>query len=113
MARDDYFVIAYKILSYLYTCLKDGEDPDKSIIAYDSDYININEKYWEYIIRHLYEDGYIEGVALIRMAGRPYAGVKLNHIMITPKGIEFLENNSTMSKARTFLKEIKEIVPGL
>jgi hypothetical protein len=113
LAKNDYFVIAYKILSYLYTCLKEGEDPDRDFIRYDSDYINISEKYWEYITHHLYEDGFIEGVALIHIAGQPYAGVKTNHIMITPLGIEYLESNSAINKAKAFLKEIKEIVPGM
>lgn len=29
MAKDDYFVIVYKILSYLYVQLKSGEDVDE------------------------------------------------------------------------------------
>ena len=29
MAKDDYHVIAYKILAYLYTCLKEGRNPEK------------------------------------------------------------------------------------
>lgn len=27
MAKDDYFVVVYKILKYLYECLKKGEKP--------------------------------------------------------------------------------------
>lgn len=32
MARDDYHVIVYYLLSYLYDCLKKGRPVDKSII---------------------------------------------------------------------------------
>ncbi|MCC8192152.1 MAG: YjcQ family protein [Ruminococcus sp.] len=39
--------------------------------------------------------------------------VKLDNIAITPSGIEFLQNNSTMAKAKNFLKTLKEIIPGL
>ena len=28
MAKDDYFVLVYKILAYLYTVLKEGRSPD-------------------------------------------------------------------------------------
>lgn len=28
MAKNDYFVIAYRILTYLYECFKSGEKPD-------------------------------------------------------------------------------------
>ncbi len=33
--------------------------------------------------------------------------------MITPAGIEFLNDNSTIEKAKQFLKDIKAIVPGM
>ena len=114
MARDDYFVIAYRILAYLYACLKSGELPDISYISADSDAINISPNYWEYIIRHLYEDGYIEGISLVTVAGRSAPGIKINmDFMITPSGIDFLQNNSAMSRARDFLKTLKETIPGL
>ena len=28
MAKNDYFVVAYRILTYLYECFKAGEKPD-------------------------------------------------------------------------------------
>lgn len=113
MAEDDYYVVAYRILAYLYVCLKEGKQPDISYIAPDSRTLNIHESYWEYIIRHLYQDGYLEGVSLIPVTGRLTSAVKLNGIMITPNGIDFLENHSAMSKARHFLKTLKETIPGL
>ena len=62
MAKDDYFVIVYKILSYLYKCLKDGERVEERLINYDSPFIKVNEKYWSYIMWHMQEDDLIEGV---------------------------------------------------
>lgn len=35
MYRDDYFVLAYKLLAYLYTQLKAGEDVDPAMLAAD------------------------------------------------------------------------------
>ena len=59
MAKDDYFVIVYKILSYLYVKLKSGEDTNPNMITHDSQLLQINRKYWDYIMRNLIEDGYI------------------------------------------------------
>lgn len=36
MAKDDYFVLVYKILAYLYTVLKEGRYPDAKMLQYDS-----------------------------------------------------------------------------
>lgn len=114
MAKDDYYVIAYRILAYLYACLKAGEEADISYIAAQSDAINISQNYWEYIIRHLYEDGYIEGITLLPVTGRETKAVRVNqNVMITPRGIDFFQNNSAMSKAKEFLKTLKETIPGL
>lgn len=114
MAKDDYFVIAYRILAYLYACLKAGEPVDIKYLKYGTDDFPVNSAYWEYILRHLYDDGYIEGVALVPITGRQTKGVKLTPaVSITPAGIEYLHENSTIQKAKAFLKDIKEIIPGL
>ena len=112
MAKDDYFVLAYRILAYLYACLKNGEQPDMNYISASE--LGINPNYWEYIMRHLYQDEFIEGLHVLNVACRATPQIKLTQaIMITPLGIEFLENNSTMAKAKIFLKTLKETIPGL
>lgn len=114
MARDDYFVIVYRILAYLYVCLKEGKEPDIAYISSDSPALKINQNYWEYIFRHLLADGYLEGVALVPVVGRTVPEIKVgSNVTITPKGIEFLQNNSTMSRAKDFLKTLKETIPGI
>lgn len=111
MARDDYHVIAYKILVYLYECLKRGEKPKQvyySDIAYD-----INRAYWENIMRCLSQEGLIEGLIIGNVVGCSEPMISTRNIMITPKGIEYLEENSTIAKAAEFLKMLKETIPGL
>ena len=93
MAKDDYHVIAYRILAYLYECLKEGNYPDIKYISHDSEAVNINLNYWEYIIRHLYADGYIEGVFLGNVVGRKTPMIKFEDLAITPLGIEYLQDN--------------------
>lgn len=55
MSRDDYFVIVYQVLKYLYDCLKKGERPDKDLL--NEDEYSIPKQYWEYILISLLNDG--------------------------------------------------------
>ncbi|MDO4301535.1 MAG: YjcQ family protein [Clostridia bacterium] len=113
MARDDYFVVVYKILVYLYNCLKLGEPPDVYNVLTAENY-GINQNYFEYIFTELLEEGYIKGVSTFKVIGKASPSIKLtSSITIKPKGIEYLQENSALAKAKDFIKEIKEIVPGL
>ncbi len=112
MARDDYFVIAYKILTYLYECLKTGEDIDMFILTPET--YGIEESYFNYILIQLYEEGYIEGISVVAIMGAKRKGVKITKsITIKPKGIEYLQENSMLSKAKKVIKEIKDTIPRI
>ena len=47
MARDDYFVIVYQLMKYLYECLKRGEKPEVDHLQ--ASYYSIPDNYWKYI----------------------------------------------------------------
>lgn len=114
MAKDEYAVLVCRILSYLYSCLKNGAKPDLEYLTFDTKAFPICEEYWTYIIRHLIESGLIEGAVLVPIIGRTVKGVQVTEdIMITPDGIEYLRENGTMKKAVSFLRGLKEIVPGI
>ena len=49
MAKNDYFVIVYKILSYLYECMKAGKEPAQEDIACDSQLFHISQRYWNHM----------------------------------------------------------------
>ena len=95
MAKDDYFVLVYKLLTILYTTLKNGK------VVTDSELKELSEglplDYWEYILKSLSEDGYISGNS-----------IKITTLQITPKGIEYLQDNSKMKKAKEVLKNIPQ-----
>lgn len=112
MAKDDYHVIVYQILSYLYQRLKKGEAVAAKMIDFDSPLFKVNKRYWSYIIYNMSELGFIEGISFIDIDGLdiPYA-IQLEDCKITPIGIEYLCDNSFMEKAKRFLKDIKEITP--
>lgn len=111
MARDDYHVIVYQILSYLYTQLKNGDPVDKEMLKCESPILGINEKYWTYIFENLQNAGYIEGLQITKPWGKDTIISFLEDCRITPLGIEYLCDNAFLKKAKEFLKDIKAIVP--
>lgn len=111
MAKDDYHVIVYQILAYLYVKLKEGERPDPSFLKPDSQYLKINERYWHYVMENLLKSGYITGITITKAWGNEKLICNLEDCQITPEGIEFLCDNSFLEKAKNFLKDAKAIVP--
>lgn len=117
MAKDDYPVIVYQILAYLYQCLKRGEDMDARMISTDSDLFkangqNINKRYWSYIIYNMQKENLINGVIFADFDGiKQPVPINWEDCQITPLGIEYLTNNSFLHKAKEFLKDTKAIVP--
>lgn len=108
MARDDYFVIVYQLMKYLYECLKKGEKPEVDHLQ--SSYYSIPKNYWEYILVSLIQEGYIAGILMSPTKGGVVFG-DLQDAIITPKGIEYLFENSLIEKAKRTLKDVKEMIP--
>lgn len=111
MAKDDYFVLAYKLLKYLYKCLKAGVKPDFSYLTYETKDFPIAEEYWNYLLEKLSDSGYIEGVVVVRPDNGPVMIRKTDTFRITPLGIEYLQENSMMKKAAEAVKEIAGLIP--
>lgn len=112
MAKDDYHVIVYQILAYLYNCLKKDLEVEKDKLKPQGELFTINTRYWSFIISNLVNDGYIERVVLTDVWGEDYPQISnIENARITPKGIEYLTNNSFLNKAKEALKDVKAIVP--
>ena len=111
MAKDDYHVILYKILAYLYVQLKNGEDADPKCLVHDGLLFQIKQRYWNYIMENALKQGLIDGITVTRPWGADAIIGNLEACQITPAGIEYLCDNSFLEKAKQFLKEIKEITP--
>ena len=60
MAYNDYEVITYKILKYLYDCLKEDDDIER--IRLTREYYDVPRKYWEFILCNLIECGFVSGI---------------------------------------------------
>lgn len=110
MARDDFFVIAYRILAYLYGCMKAGEKPDPAMIS--AERLGVPAGYRSSVLKNLLRKGYVEGMDEVEVPG---FGTLIDPVEpeITMDGVEFMQENSAIARAKAALKELKEIVPGL
>lgn len=118
MAKDDFHVIVYQILAYLYQCLKNGDDVDPAMLGKDSIYfaadgMPLSERYWCYVMYQMQRMGLIEGIAFSGKIDnysfeRPAAW---DNCMITPTGIEHLTSNSFLTRVQDLLKSVKVIGP--
>lgn len=113
MAKNDYFVLKCRILAYLYECLKSSEKPNIDYFNPQTNEFPIDKQYLDYIFSNLLESGYIKGLITIPILNKGKVVRLTDNIQITPKGIEFLSENTMMNKAKAFLKELKEVVPGI
>lgn len=102
-------VVMYKILAYLYDCMKQGVEPQRSKIAHDSDMLGIPEPYWERIMAQLADRGFVKGVVVRCYDDSPT--VLVSKPYVTLEGVQFMQENSMMDKALKFLKESKSALP--
>lgn len=109
MAKDDYFVLVYKLLRYLYRCLKQGIPVDWNLVSPSSRDFPVNQEYFTYLLSHLLEDGYIEGIAEVQKVGRSVQFKETDGLRITPAGIAYLQENSIMKKVEKALGPAGEI----
>ena len=101
------FKIIYKILSILEKAMSYYEfDPDR--ISYQK--LDISKALWIRIMVMLKEHGYIKGVVVTETLDSQLPDVELGNVEITLKGLEYLEENSLMQKAKNLAKGVVDIV---
>lgn len=110
MAKDDYQVVVFRILKYLYLQLKKGLPVDAEMLRHDSKTCKINETYWRYIITSMQDEGLIKGLntEADQVDGEGLVG-QLGNLQITPKGIEMLSDSRIAEKVDNLLKGILSI----
>lgn len=102
MAQNDMEIIIYKILAYLYECMKAGKHPRMEDMGSTCQMFSIPRSYWEQIMRELIDCGYVKGFRY-RANKSAQSIFMLDDVGITLKGREFLRDNSGMQKAKEFL----------
>ncbi len=115
MAKDDYHVIVFKILTYLYQQLKKAEPLDPAMISPGSKACgDIPLEYWKYILENMQGEGLIRGLKKGNAkSGDGYIEAQLERIQITPKGINLLQDKSTVKMVNDLLKGVVRTIPGL
>ena len=105
MAKDDYNVVVFKILTYLYACLKRTTLFDERVFKQIIDKQSIPDEYLTDILRMMTEEDLITGLAFTKPWGNTYIlANEYGDMRITSSGINYLSENSTMSKVRDILK---------
>ena len=84
MAKNDYHVIVYRVLLYLYKCLKQGKTPTESKFNEIALNAGIGEQYWHYVLRTLHDMQLISGVIRVDVDGTYERIMKLEQAEITP-----------------------------
>lgn len=104
----DNFKIMYKILRELE---KNMGNEDFSFYSISAEHLKIPYNQWEQLLIAMSDNGYIKGIIINRTPGD-----KFRHIVepiypeITIKGMEYLANDTFMSKAKEALKMAGEII---
>lgn len=113
MAKNDYFVLVYKILEHLYDCLKNDHTPNWNEMRPNSSKFPISNDYWNYVWLSMAKEGLITGVIEIPIIGGS-PGVKLTpSLQITPLGIQYLEENSMIQKAKKSILTVADLITNI
>lgn len=104
---DSIFISIYQILYSLREGL-DNEEPKKDRISSDS--LGLSTPKWSRIIKMLYDEGYIKGIAIVQKQNYAYPDVVLVNPTITIKGLEYLQENPMMIKAFLITEGIVELI---
>jgi hypothetical protein len=110
MAKDDYDYLVFRILVYLYACLKRKCSYDSRTLARKVAGGDVQEDYFEDVLRMMQEEGLVSGLQFTQAWGREYLLVDgLEQLRITSAGIRYLLDNGKMQKIG---KMVTEGAPG-
>ena len=111
MARDDYEVIMYRILVYLYACMKRKIIFDKTVLLGTVCKGAKNEEYLTDVFRMIQDEGFLDGLAFTHTWCNDFILANdIENSRITPAGIRYLKENSRMKQiGEMFRKDIDTI----
>lgn len=114
MAKNDYDVILYKILVYLYACMKRKVIFDRDVLYGHVCKGAGNENYLVDIFRMAQEEGHTEGLVFTKAWGSDYMLVNdVDNMKITPSGIRYLKENDRMKRIGDKLREEIDSIANL
>ena len=89
-------MIAYRIMAYLYACMKAGEEPDGNQISHER--LGIPKSYRDSIMENLCSKGFVKGIWEYSILGKDVC--VSGSPETTMDGIEYLQNSPTIAKAK-------------
>lgn len=116
MAKDDYDVLVFKILTYLYACAKRKTVySDKDLYhAIGNDRGAINESWLNDVLRMAVNEGLIDGLTFEKAWANEYILISdLSDAYITSEGIHYLKENARMKKIKDDLIELVDPIATL
>ena len=114
MAQDDYDVVVFKILTYLYACLKRKTLFDKEVFRQILNKQKISDEYLTDILRMMTDDSLITGLTFTRAwAGTYILTSEYSDMKITSAGIRYLNGNNGMTKVKEVLKDSTGLIGEL
>lgn len=104
MARDDFFVVMFKVLTYLYGCLKGKIVFQKDVFLKTIGNDHLADGVLDRYLQMMSDNGYIRGLEFIQAwGGETIRTGDYSNMQITMEGIQYLQENSTMQKIKDFL----------
>lgn len=104
----DNFVVIYKILKALEASM-DFEEFDERLISPER--LGITKERRDKLLIQMQKEGYISGISVVQYVNLASPSVDIpNSISITIKGLEYLAENSLMTKAANLAKGVAEIL---
>lgn len=107
MADNDYYTIVAKILVFLYRKYMGLTNSEEKIEPRTSNYPIAESQLWE-TIGMLEEQKFIKGI-VVRDWGDEITMISYDSLKITPQGVDYLRENSTIRKVCETLKEAAQI----
>lgn len=107
--KNNYFNVAYMILTYLKYCYENGIFVDPDVLSPDN--IGISEKQFILTLQMLLEDGYIKGVSLSPTIQGQTIINNIQDTYATSAGLQYLVENSMMRKVYNVSKEVRDWIP--
>ncbi|MGI6568641.1 MAG: YjcQ family protein [Erysipelotrichaceae bacterium] len=106
MAKDDYDLIVFKVLTYIYAVTKRKISFNKDVFDKTIGMQHIDEVYFYYVLYLMKTENLIADVTVVKVWGNDYVLISdLSEMRITAEGIHYLKDNSFMKKACDFILE--------
>lgn len=109
MNDNDFFVVSYKILSYLKYCYENDERVDPTILS--EGMLSISYNQFLKTLKMLIDQGYIDGVYVKQTIDGMFVLNNRSKSAITMSGLDYLKNDRSMKEAFEQLGPVQKWLP--